>query len=100
MSYESKSRSSELRIQSPELSSESAPSLQLTVPIRDVQKIPPGRMEFTRSEVSYRMPARLLRVLDQSDRGLVGSPVALADVAGQARADDIFPGGRTAARER
>src|SRR6202171_6813496 len=57
-------------------------------------------MELARSEVAARVPPRLSRLLDQLHGGLVGRPVALPDVAGQPRAEDVLPRGRAAARER
>ena len=48
-------------------------------------------------DVDERPPLRTLRFADQSHAGLMRQPVAFARVAGNARADDVFPGGGAAA---
>src|SRR6266851_8946065 len=64
---------------------------QLRVPVREVEEVPPRRMELARTEVADGMPARLLRLRDQLHRGLLRAAVALLDVAGEAGANHVLP---------
>src|SRR5437867_12748393 len=69
----------------------SALSFQLRVPVREVEEVPPRRMELARTEVAYGMPARLPRLRDQPHRRFLRAAVALLDVAGEARAHHVLP---------
>jgi hypothetical protein len=71
---------------------------QLHVPVCEVNEVTPAVIDTTTErDVHKRAPLRPLRFAEELHPGLVGKFVTLARVAGDAGADDIFPGGLTAA---
>ena len=66
---------------------------QLDVPVGEVDEMPPAFMLLAaESQVHERPPLRPLRFADQRHVHLMRQPVALAGIAGNAGADDVFPG--------
>src|SRR5262249_55815289 len=73
--------------------SESGLVAQLDVPVSKIDKMSPA-LVLRRAEcyVQERSPLRPLRFANQSHLGFVRTPIAVASVARDARADNIFPG--------
>src|SRR5947209_779606 len=72
-------------------------SLQFHVPVRAIQERLPGLVLLLRQlQVQHRAPPRLFRLADQVHVRLLGRAAALADVAADARADDVLPGAAAA----
>src|SRR5687767_24797 len=67
--------------------------LQLDRPVSIVEEaLPRLVLAVAQLQVHQRAAFRLLRLANQGHAGLAGSPATLPHVAGDAGADDVFPG--------
>lgn len=66
------------------------------IPVSDIDKMPPAFVDWiVGREMHERSPSRFSWGADEAHSGCLGGFVALAGIAGDAGADDVFPGGGT-----
>src|SRR5476651_1800277 len=67
---------------------------QLDVPVSEIDEVLPRVVAgLAELEMEHGPPFRALRLMEELQAGLARRPVALAAVAGDAGADDVFPRG-------
>src|SRR5260370_6785342 len=69
---------------------------QLDVPVGKIDKVPPAFMLWRRKgNVHKRTPLRSFRFADQAHARFTRKPIALARIAGDTRANHVFPSRRS-----